>query len=144
MLCRWSLPSLIRSGVFCFFMAFRGAEHMVFCCVFCPCSKVGNSQLHSTRFCYLSFYGIYPDTRLLTQALEMIRCRGTLSNMQTAQFQYGMRYDSSMLLQATFSARKRLIFHDSCASLIAGLPGVKTCHHLTSSFATSYTPGFAV
>jgi len=53
------LLSLVRSGVlFLFFYRFqRGRAPGFFCCVFSPYSKVGNPQLHSTRFNYLSFYG---------------------------------------------------------------------------------------
>jgi len=59
----------ISGMVGCFFcLAFRGVEHLVSCCVFGPYSKVGNSQLHSTRSYYLSFYGMVSKTyRIICQ-----------------------------------------------------------------------------
>jgi len=57
------LPPLVRSSIFCFFIAFGGkeAKKLLFCYLFRFYSKVGNSQLQSTRFDYLSFYGILND-----------------------------------------------------------------------------------
>jgi len=52
------LPPLVRSGVFVLlFMTLRRTKQLYLCCVFRPFSQVGNSQLHSTRFYYSSFYG---------------------------------------------------------------------------------------
>ena len=51
------LLPLLWSGVFfIFFMAFRGVERLVFCCVFRSYYKIENSQPHSARFYHLSFY----------------------------------------------------------------------------------------
>ena len=58
----------VRSGVFCVFLSLRGAEQLFFCGVFHPNSRVGNSRLHSTRFNYLGFYGIWEA--LVRQSLQ--------------------------------------------------------------------------
>ena len=53
------LAHLVGSGVFGFCMSFRGAEQLFPCSALRPFSKVGNSELHSTRLDYYNFYGAH-------------------------------------------------------------------------------------
>ena len=39
-------PVMPGSFFFCFGMAFRGAEQLLFCSFFCPFSRVGNFERH--------------------------------------------------------------------------------------------------
>ena len=54
------------SKVWCFFVFYVSSEglssSLFFCGGFRPFSKVGNSQLHNTRFDYLRSYGILIQT----------------------------------------------------------------------------------